>query len=144
MPITLVEEPKAAQSLTLDNAYYWLVHPTDSTKNILLRQVTSESFNTEREVAVKKLIGRGRKIDVGMNYGHLGTLSGRIYTTDVKTARQQRLDLESACDNFTYYYLKNPFGDVWKVWFQDPKFSRLAGVGTNEFCDVSIDYFEVA
>lgn len=138
------EEAKAYKAVTLESPYYWLVHPTDSNYTQQLRGVNSEEFGTEREVEVKKLIGRGRKIDVGDNYGRNGTISGRIYGTPTKSARQIRLDLEAAKDTNSYFYLRNPFGDSWKIWWDDPRFNRIAGVGLNEYVEISFGYYEVA
>ena len=138
------EETKVPKLVTLSTPYYWLLHPTDSTKNILLRGVNAEEFKNEREQSVKKLIGRGRKIDVGDDWGKTGSISGRIYDRTGKTARQARLDIEAAKDEGTHHFMRNPFGDVWKIWFDDPQFGRIAGVGTSEYVDISFTYYEVA
>lgn len=138
------EEAKAPRSVTLYSPYYWLIHPTDHTKNIQLRSVYTEDFQSEHDQDVKKLIGRGRKIDVGDDWGRTGSLSGRIMNSPTKTAREIRQDLENSKADNSYFYLRNSFGDNWKIWFEDPKFSRVAGVGDNEFVDVSFTYYEVA
>jgi hypothetical protein len=139
-----VEQTKTPQTVTLGSGYYWLVHPTDNSKSIQLRDVKSDEFGMEREVEVLKLMGRGRKIDVGDNWGRTGAISARIYNRPDRTARQIRQDIEAAKDTNQYYFLRTPFGDMWKIWFDDPKFSRLAGVGTSEFVDLSFNYYEVA
>lgn len=138
------EEARVYKSVTLPSGYYWLLHPTDATKHIQLRNISGDDFKNEREVEVKKLIGRGRKVDVGDDWGKTGSLSGRIYNRADKTARQTRLDIEAAVDLVSHWYLRNPFGDVWKIWFEDPSFSRIAGHGSSEFVEISFNYYEVA
>lgn len=141
---TQVEEAKVYKTLTLAAGYYWLLHPSDNSKHILLRNVVSDGFANEREFEVKKLIGRGRKIDVGDDWGKTGSLEARIYDRPDKTARQARLDIEAGKDSNTHWFLRNPFGDVWKIWFEDPEFSRIAGTGASEHVDMSFTYYEVA
>lgn len=138
------EEDMVPKTVTLASPYYWLIHPTDASYNVQLRSVYTDEFGEEREVDVKKLYGRGRKIDVGDNWGKTGTLSGRIYNSPTKSAREIRLDIESAKETNSYFNLRSPFGDNWKIWFDDPKFSRVQGVGYNEFVEISFAYYEVA
>lgn len=59
------------------------------------------------------------------------------------TARQQKQDLTNLKAQLTYLYLRNPFGDVWKVSTGNIGFTRVAGVGTSEFTDATIPYREV-
>lgn len=138
------EETRVYKTATLAAGYYWLLHPTDSTKHIILRNVQSDQFQTERDFTVKKLMGRGRKIDVGDNWGRSGQISAVIYDRTDKTAREARQDIEDAKDQNTYWYLRNPFGDVWKIWFEDPSFGRIAGTGSSEHVEMSFTYYEVA
>jgi hypothetical protein len=44
---------------------------------------------------------------------------------------------------FTTLYMRTPFGDMYKVYVDDLQVSRIAGVGTSEFCDVTLQYMEV-
>lgn len=128
----------------LETPYYWLVHPTDNAQTIQLRGVTSDEFTNERVIEVKHLIGRGRKIDVGDDLGKTGSISGRIFDRPDRTAREIRLDIEDAKDLDSHWFLRNPFGDYWKIWWTDPQFSRLAGTGRSEYVDISFEYYEVA
>lgn len=138
------EETKAPRMVTLVTDYYWLLDPNDNSKHFKFRNVKSEEFHNERDTDIKKLIGRGRKVDVGDDWGKTGSLSGVIYDTEDKTARQIRLDMEASRDTNDYHYLRNPFGDVWKIWWEDPQFSRIPGVGKSEFVEMSFSYYEVA
>jgi len=123
---------------------YWLVHPTDSSLNVLLRSVKTESFKDEYESEVMQVIGRGRHTDRGTRWGYSGSLTASIRTLpDGTTAREQRLRLEMIAADGSEVAYRNPFGDVWTVQISDPEFGRVAGVGTSEFLDVSFTYQEV-
>lgn len=139
----LNEERHTPKSILLESPYYWLVHPTDPSKSIQLRNITGDEFKEEREVEIKNIMGRGRKVDVGDSYGVTGTLTGRIYDRPGMSARNIRKAIEAAKDTTDFYYLRNPFGDMLKVWFEDPSFSRIAGVGKSEYVEMSFAYYEV-
>jgi hypothetical protein len=64
-------------------------------------------------------------------------------TTGFYTARQQAKALSALKNERTYIYLRNPFGDIWKIAPGNIAGGRIAGVGTSEFTDVSIPYQEV-
>ena len=77
-----------------------------------------------------------------------GSWSGQPYLSysygnGYYTARQQRQALERIKAQKTWVYLRNPFGDIWKVAPGNISVKRLAGVGKSEFVDVSIPYEEV-
>lgn len=59
------------------------------------------------------------------------------------TARQQAQALSALKNERSYIYLRNPFGDIWKIAPGNIGGGRIAGVGTSEFTDVSIPYQEV-
>ena len=130
-------------SLTLVSADYWLVHPTDETMNIKLH-VMADRFLEEREQAVIPIIGRGRRVEFGTNFGVTGTLRARIRRDNSLTPRQQRKRLEELQEEATAMYLRTPFGQVWRVALANIPFDRLAGVGTEEMADIEITYNEVA
>ena len=140
----ITEDARNGILTTTYTPYYWLIHPTNTLKTVQLRGVTAEEFKNERDTEIKQLIGRGRKVDVGDDWGKLGSVSGRIFNRTDRTARQIRLDIEDALDLGSFWYLRNPFGDVIKIWWGDPSFTRISGVGTSEYVDMSFDYQEVA
>jgi hypothetical protein len=84
---------------------------------------------------------------------HLGMTAGQIAYADQitwavadytgKTARQKRLDLLDFQSRNAPLYLRNPFGDVWKVNVSAMQVGRLSGVGVREFVDVQIPYSQV-
>lgn len=64
-------------------------------------------------------------------------------TTGFHTARQQAEALSRLKNDRNFIYLRNPFGDIWKIAPGNMPRARIAGVGTSEFADVSIPYQEV-
>jgi len=131
-------------SVTPVSNNYWLIHPTNSAKNILLAQVKDDQFTDEYETETFTIIGKGRHTDIGDYLGKTGTLAAQLRDTLSGTARAKRLTLESLKAEKTYVYLRTPFGDIWAVSTGNLAYGRLAGVGVAEFCDVSIPYEQVA
>lgn len=124
---------------------YWLVHPTNQNLTVQLRLVTDEDFNDEHEMHVMKLIGRGRKANLGDNYGRAGSLSCQLRDIPAgDTARTQRQALENLKREGSELFLRNPFGDLTKVVIEDLDFTRVAGLGVHEAVDVSLTYQEVS
>lgn len=122
---------------------YWLIHPTDETLTFMLDHVTADSFDEEYAETVHQIIGRGRKADVGDNWGTLGTLACELRDTPERTAAEQRRMLQTIRAERSYVYLRNPFGDVWKVSLGRIPFERVAGIGLREYLKVTIPYTEV-
>lgn len=126
---------------------YWLIEPSldqlgsDAFK---LSIVTADDFNDEQEETEFIVIGRGRVVNKGQRLGNKGTLSVQLRNTGGTTARQKRLRLKELQKRTRQLYLRNPFGDIFRVSVSSISISRLAGVGTEEFCDVSIPYSEVS
>lgn len=64
-------------------------------------------------------------------------------TTGFYTARQQAKALSALKGERSFIYLRNPFGDIWKIAPGNIGGGRVAGVGTAEFSDITIPYQEV-
>jgi hypothetical protein len=64
-------------------------------------------------------------------------------TTGFYTARQQAKALSTLKNERSFLYLRNPFGDIWKIAPGNIGGGRIAGVGVSEFTDVTIPYQEV-
>lgn len=133
----------------LQSTDYWLLHPTDPTKHMLIPIVTGDTYATEEESADLDLIGRGRKKDFGTNFGVRGSLTVQIrdhydatLAITVK-ARVIKQTLETLQIERVSMYLRNPFGDLYKVALDTINISRVAGVGRSEYVDVTIPYAEV-
>ena len=124
--------------------HYWLLHPTDSNLNLKLRGVTAETFSNEQEETVLNVIGRGRHIDYGTDYGETGSLTAQLREKPDQTAREAKEALRAIKDSQSWVWLRNPFGDMMKISIGQLSFTRVAGVGHREDSDVTIPYMEVA
>jgi hypothetical protein len=121
---------------------YWLVHPTDTTKNLRLYYVTADAFTDVMEREDVALIGQGRHVDLGTALGVQGTISGTVWDRPEATAHEQRLALQELFRSKTKVMLRNPFGDNWQVTLGDPSFDRVAA-GPSEYHTFSLPYSEV-
>jgi hypothetical protein len=65
------------------------------------------------------------------------------FTDGTYLARNQLQDIKAMRKLDHPVYLRNPFGDVWLVSLGDVQVDRVAGVGTNEFSDITVPYREV-
>lgn len=126
---------------------YWLVSydpETEVTDATRLSIVTGDDFSSEQEESEMVVIGRGRVFQKGQKLGVRGTLAAQLRNTHGSTARQKRQRLVALQESNGDLYLRNPFGDTYKVNVSSISVSRVAGVGADEFVDVSIPYTEVA
>lgn len=126
---------------------YWLIEPTSDNTDadaFKLSIVTGDSFTEEQEESEFTVIGRGRIVNKGQKLGVKGTLDVQLRDTGNTTARQKRLRLLEIQKEVRQLYLRNPFGDIFRVSVSGMSISRIAGVGRDEFCDVSIPYVEVS
>ena len=142
---SLVESTIAATQLTPVSTVYWLIYPVDAAFNMPLRSVTDDPHTYEYDQAAVNIIGRGRHVDYGDRFGVNGTITAKL--RDIGgglTARDQRENLIELRDQQSDVYVRNPFGDVWRVALGNVGISRIAGVGLAEYVDVNIPYLEVA
>lgn len=126
---------------------YWLIEPDSDSNDAVafrLHNVTQDDYTDEYEETEFNIIGRGRHIDSGDELGVRGTLSAQLRNTGTTTARQKKRQLETARAAKVALRMRNPFGDVYTVRVGNLGISRLAGVGKEEFVDVSVPYSEVA
>jgi hypothetical protein len=139
-----VESDKVFYNVTLSGTHYWLVSNELPSLSLRLAHVVSDSFTNELERESYVIKGRGRKVDQGVRLGKNGTLTCEFNDIlDGPTARQQRQKLELLQEQATDIYLRNPFGDVWKVSPTNIQVERVAGVGVKEYAKVTIPYEEV-
>lgn len=132
----------ASAAITPVASDYWLIHPTDDTKNLKLH-VVGDRFVPEVEEASVLIIGRGRHMERGTNAGVSGVLNAKIRRDNVLTPTQQRQRLEQLQLEATVFKLRTPFGHVWDVALANIPMTRMAGVGTEELMDIEITYSEV-
>ena len=138
-----VESLYATATATPTASSYWLINPNDSTQNLRLDNVTSDDFTDEYEMGEILLIGRGRHVEYGTNWGNKGQIQATVRDYGGISARAQLIALNTLKASKTSLYLRNPFGDVWKVAAGDIAISRIPGFGTNEYVTVSIPYSEI-
>lgn len=136
-----VESQQSPITVTLAGSSYYLV---GSTTNVKLSNVKDDSFKDEWEQEEIRLIGRGRRVEKGTRYGIRGRLQAVVYDDGGIPASTHRANLEALRSTDSTCYLRTPFGDIWKVGLGDIEIGRIAGVGTNQYFTVSIDYFEVS
>lgn len=136
-----VESIPSPTTLTLTSTHYYLI--SDST-TLRLSSVNSDSFSEEWEQEEIQLIGRGRRVERGTRFGVKGSLQAKVYDVTGLTAAQQRIALEDMRAGSVTCKLRTPFGDIWEVAMGDIQINRIAGVGTNEYFEVTIPYSEVS
>lgn len=122
---------------------YWLIEP-EANNAFRLGSVTSDSYTEEFEEADYVVIGRGSRYEQGERKGYRGTLTCQIRNSAGVSARQHKLRLEEIKKGNRRLYLRNPFGDLFRVAVGGMTVSRIAGVGLSEFVDVTVPYFEVS
>ncbi len=136
----------AGMQVTPKSDGYWFIDPTQTDFTLAatkLSIVTSDSFIDEWEEEVIHLLGRGRYVDRGDHLGYSGTLNAQLRDDLTQSARQKRFKLETLKNNNVTLYLRNPFGDMFRVSVGNVQVDRLAGVGNSEFVDVQFQYLEV-
>lgn len=122
---------------------YFLIR-LDTGDVYLIEHVTAESFSAVSERAEIHLIGRGRKVEVGDRIGYAGSITGSLRdVSNGRSAREQRILLQEMIEGNVECYLKNPFGDVWKVSMGDASVTRIAGTGLSEAMEITLPYMEI-
>jgi len=144
---TLTEtSPTPVNVLTpVGDTKYTLVHPTDPSKTVILPIATNDSHSDENESQVIKLLdnngeGGGRRIHVGTSFGIEVSLSVQDRTTAAGANKAAITELHRLQ---VPIFLRTPFGDLHRVWMEKPQFTRLAGVGTDEFYNLSLSFSQV-
>ena len=124
---------------------YWLIEPTSDgvDAEAFKISVVGESFSEDQEEASYTVIGRGRVVSKGDLLGSSGTLDARIRATGGVSPRARVLRMKKIQKADSPLWLRNPFGDIFKVNVSSIGFTRVAGVGLAEFVDLSIPYSEV-
>lgn len=125
---------------------YWLIEPRVSeieASAFKLSIVTSDSYTDEWESETYNIIGGGRHVDRGEHLGLSGSLNVQIRNNGGTTARQKKIRLEVLKAENREVYLRTPFGDLYRVSIGNLGIGRIAGVGRDEFVDVTMPYTEV-
>lgn len=125
---------------------YWLIEPRVSeieASAFKLSIVTGDSYSDEWESESYTIIGGGRHVDRGQHLGLSGTLQVQLRNTGGTSARQKKIRLGVMQAENREIYLRTPFGDLYRVSVGNLGISRIAGVGRDEFVDVTLPYVEV-
>lgn len=108
-----------------------------------LNFVVGDSYTDEWEEEEFIISGRGRHVDKGEHLGLKGQLEVQLRNSIGQTARQKKMRLELMKETNNVLFLRTPFGDIYRVSAGNMAIARIAGVGTQEFCDVTLPYTEV-
>jgi hypothetical protein len=139
----VIESSYQPQIITASCDKYFIICPSQPELNVAVTNTVSDDFDEEYEQATLSLIGRGRRHEVGTRFGYVGSMSAQLYDDDLGSARAKRQYLHYLRAAGLPIYLRNPFGDVWPIAITGLRFSRMAGVGEQEFGTIQIDYTEV-
>lgn len=140
----IIESAKAqTETREVEGTHYWLINPYKESDNLRLSNITSDSYTDDYDEAELIVLDRGRKVNHGTRFGYSGSLVAQLRDDTLGTAREKRIKLQMLKAARVAYQLRNPFGDILQVSLGNLAVSRLAGVGTAEFVDVTIPYKEV-
>lgn len=141
--IVLESSTSSAKVAEVQGTHYWLIAPYATEDSVRLSNVTDDGYTDEYEEESIILIGRGRKVNRGTRIGYSGQLTAKLRDGNGETARIKREKLQLVKLNKSELYLRTPFGDLFQVSIGNLSIGRIAGVGTNEFVDVTIPYSEI-
>lgn len=134
----------SSASVTPVSDNYWLIDKDDEALSMKVFNVTDETISNPFERNYVHLIGRGRHVDIGDRMGYTGSLTIQLWDRDGGlTAREQRQQFEAIAAGGGRLYLRNPFGDVYRVDAGDMDFQRMTGVGVREFGTITLPYAEL-
>lgn len=126
---------------------YWFIIPGNESSipdAFRLSNVTADAYTDEYEKEIFNVIDGGRKVDQGQHLGLTGSLTAQLRDSLGQSARQKKHRLEiMKQDSVSQFYMRTPFGDLYRCYVNDLQVSRIAGVGTSEFVDVTVPYLEV-
>ncbi len=130
--------------VTPESTKYWLIHGTDNAFNTMLGHVTGDSFTEEYETFTGKIIGRGRRMEIGTRYGYQGSLTVSVRDLDSRGSSVELAEYLAFRASRVDAFLRVPFGHIWQVGLGDIGVDRMEGTGRREFATVTIPYSEVA
>ena len=102
---------------------------------------SGDQFTEGRESHVMRIIGRGDKVNFGTGRSREGSLT--VPLRDPATARTDRMSIDALVGSQHEVWLRDPFGDAFRVALREYSFERLGGVGTADLGDLQIPYVEV-
>ena len=130
-------------SVRIDSDNYWLVHPDDESRNVMLHSVVAEKFTNKKQTSSYVIIDGGMRVNQGPKIGKDGSLSCRVRASAGRTATEQLEMLRSIDEYRGWVVMRDPFGNNTKISLGEISVERIAGVGNQEFADLDIPYVEV-
>lgn len=122
---------------------YWLIVKDREELNMRVYGVTADKFTDNRETAEYVIKGGGRRRAYGTRIGYSGNLTVAVRGNEMRTATQMLDDIRDICDNQYSLMMRTPFGNVMQIALGEISIDRMAGVGSQEFADLDIPYYEV-
>ena len=129
--------------LQVQSSHYWLVVPNKEELNTKLYHITDDKYTSKVESNSHVIMGGGTRFVYGGPVGMEGSLSGQIKGASPITVKQARERIERIQFEMTWCYLRDPFGNYTKIAIGEVSIGRIPGVGTSEFVDIEIPYYEV-
>lgn len=102
---------------------------------------SGDQFTATQESHVMKIIGRGDKVNFGTGRSREGSLTVPLRNPD--TARLDRMAVSALVGSEHEVWLRDPFGDAFRVALREYSFERLAAAGTSDLGDLQVPYVEV-
>lgn len=130
-------------SVSIFSDSYWLIVPGAEEQSVQLHTVTADDYTSERETAEYVIIDGGRRRNMGTRKGKAGALGATVRHSTQATASQQVQLLEDLNRDSRPVIMRDPFGNLTQVSLGEIAVSRIAGVGSSEFSDLTIPYYEV-
>ena len=123
---------------------YWFIDPDDETLNVRLYNVSGDDFTDEVETNAYHVKGRGKRVNFGDYIGTNGTLKVGIRPRTGVSTRQQRANIKAIMLGRGWVYMRDPFGNIYKIAIMGVSGGRIAGTGNEEeLSDLTIPYQEV-
>lgn len=135
---------EAAATYYISSDDFWLIDPDNESNNIRLYSVVGNPYKAgvyERTSYVVK--DRGTRTNFGTRIGNSGTINCKIRPYSGYSPSQLIEMLEAMAQRRYWVNLRDPFGRLTRVTIGDIDVDPMAGMGTEEFADVSFPYTEV-
>ncbi len=136
------DQQQEARIYHADIQTFWLIDAENTSSSVRLPGVINDDSTLEYEMSTYTIIGRGRHTDYGDRLGYSGSITCQVRA--VERPSSLRIKIEDMLDRKSTYYLRTPFGRTFKVTLGNLGWSPIAGVGTSEMGDMTIQYTEVS
>lgn len=142
---SVIESPLASISNVISTAsrYYFIPQvPIGTIASYEAGNITDDSYTDEVESNTIHVVGRGRQVQIGDDLGVSGTLTIQLRNPAGNRPDREFIQYLASSKNLGTW-MKNPFGDVKLVKFQNVQVKLIAGTGQTEMSDLTVNYVEV-